>query len=224
MLYPPIRRWPRTEFRLVEEAPRNGNLRIWVEGISLEGQDISKGVLLPLGETAPATPSGAPRRDRADHDGARRPGPGGGGALRQPGGRSPGSSRGAFNIARIEVPLRRPSKEGMDVRPALALIALVWAMQKPRQRRRDSSDPGARLKTTGKDVAPPGRRPSPHDWGTSGRSRFQISDGPRRSPRVLLADAHARVHDHQCDQPVAQRSAPSPRARGSGNPPARSRR
>ncbi|HAG75442.1 MAG TPA: C4-dicarboxylate ABC transporter, partial [Thauera sp.] len=55
MLYPPYDEVAPTELsRLVEEAPRNGKLRIWIEGMSLEGRDISKGVLLPLGERGPA--------------------------------------------------------------------------------------------------------------------------------------------------------------------------
>ncbi|MDX9718112.1 MAG: DUF3394 domain-containing protein, partial [Thauera sp.] len=41
-----------------------------------------------------------------------------------------------FAIASIELPAaERPDKEWMYL-PAFALIALVWAMQKPRQRRR----------------------------------------------------------------------------------------
>src|SRR5690606_31895242 len=55
MLYPPYKEVPPSELtRLVEEAPPNGNLRVWVEGISLEGREISKGVLLPLGEPGKA--------------------------------------------------------------------------------------------------------------------------------------------------------------------------
>ncbi len=54
MLYPPYEEVPPTELtRLVEEAPRNANLRIWIQGMTLEGEDISKGVLLPLGDKAP---------------------------------------------------------------------------------------------------------------------------------------------------------------------------
>jgi TRAP transporter 4TM/12TM fusion protein len=51
MLYPPYVEVPVSELtRLVEQAPRNGNLRVWVTGTTLEGKEVSKGVLLPLGE------------------------------------------------------------------------------------------------------------------------------------------------------------------------------
>ena len=40
--------------QLVEKAPAGDRKRIWVEGTNLDGKDIRKGVLLPLGDAGPA--------------------------------------------------------------------------------------------------------------------------------------------------------------------------
>ena len=136
MLYPPFEEVPATEFgRLVEEAPRNGNLRVWVEGMSLEGQDISKGVLLPLGEKA------GNARERLGAIGLTTMALGDQVQVAAVRFGSQAEKLGleqGYNIVRIELPSgERPDKEWMYI-PAFALIALVWAMQKPRQRRREA--------------------------------------------------------------------------------------
>jgi TRAP transporter 4TM/12TM fusion protein len=47
---PPFERLPASElFAFIEQAPVNASVRVQMEGMSLEGRDISKGVLLPLG-------------------------------------------------------------------------------------------------------------------------------------------------------------------------------
>ena len=136
MLYPPFEEVPPTELtRLVEEAPRNGNLRVWVEGMSLEGQDIAKGVLLPLGEKA------ASARERLGAMGLTVMALGDQVQVAAVRFGSPAEKLGleqGFNIVNIELPSgERPDKEWMYL-PAFALLALVWAMQKPRQRRREA--------------------------------------------------------------------------------------
>ena len=136
MLYPPFEEVPATEFvRLVEEGPRNGNLRVWVEGMSLEGQDISKGVLLPLGEKA------GNARERLGAIGLTTMALGDQVQVAAVRFGSQAEKLGleqGYNIVRIELPSgERPDKEWMYI-PAFALIALVWAMQKPRQRRREA--------------------------------------------------------------------------------------
>ncbi|MDI6747344.1 MAG: TRAP transporter permease [Rhodocyclaceae bacterium] len=132
MLYPPFDEVPPTELtRLVEQAPRNGNLRVWVEGMSLEGKEISKGVLLPLGDKAPSARErmanmglsvimlGDDVQISAVRFGSRAEKLG----LEQ-----------SFNIRMIEIPSgERPDKEWMYI-PAFALLALVWWVQR---RRRD---------------------------------------------------------------------------------------
>ena len=136
MLYPPFEDVPATEFgRLVEEGPRNGNLRVWVEGMSLEGQDISKGVLLPLGEKA------GNARERLGAIGLTTMALGDQVQVAAVRFGSQAEKLGleqGYNIVRIELPSgERPDKEWMYI-PAFALIALVWAMQKPRQRRHEA--------------------------------------------------------------------------------------
>ncbi len=135
LMYPPYDEIPPTELtRLVEEAPRNGNLRVWVEGMNLEGQDISKGVLLPLGEKANA-------RERLGAMGLTVMALGDQVQVAAVRFGSQAEKLGleqGFAITTIEIPSgERPAKEWMYI-PAFALLALVWAMQKPRQRRREA--------------------------------------------------------------------------------------
>ncbi|HRP74865.1 MAG TPA: TRAP transporter fused permease subunit, partial [Rhodocyclaceae bacterium] len=129
----PYEHIPVTELtRLVEEAPPNANLRVWVEGMSLEGRDIEKGVLLPLGQPAPTARErlgaigltlmtlGDDVQVAAVRFGSR--------AERL------GLEQG-FRIATIELPaVDRPAKEWIYI-PALALLALVWFMQRMRIRK-----------------------------------------------------------------------------------------
>jgi len=124
---------PVTELtRLVEEAPPNANLRVWVAGMSLEGRDIEKGVLLPLGQSAPNARErlgaigltlmtlGDDVQVAAVRFGSR--------AERL------GLEQG-FRIVTIELPVAdRPAKEWIYI-PALALLALVWFMQRARIRK-----------------------------------------------------------------------------------------
>ncbi|MCU0592556.1 MAG: TRAP transporter permease [Desulfobacterales bacterium] len=124
---------PVTELtRLVEEAPPNANLRVWVAGMSLEGRDIEKGVLLPLGQSAPNARErlgaigltlmtlGDDVQVAAVRFGSRSEGLG----LEQ-----------GFRIVTIELPVAdRPAKEWIYI-PALALLALVWFMQHARIRK-----------------------------------------------------------------------------------------
>ena len=118
--------------RLVEEAPRNDNLRIWVEGISLEGEEVSKGMLLPLGDTAPSA------RERLGRVGLTLMSLGDEVQVAAVRFGSQSEKLGleqGYKIARIEVPsVDRPSREWMFV-PALALLGFVWFAQTRRARR-----------------------------------------------------------------------------------------
>lgn len=136
MMYPPYEEIPPTELtRLVEEAPRNGNLRVWVEGMNLEGQDISKGVLLPLGDKAAKASErlgamGLTVMTLGDQVQV--------GAVRFGSQAEKLGLEQGFTISAIEIPSgERPAKEWMFV-PAFILLGLVYAMQKPRQRRREA--------------------------------------------------------------------------------------
>ncbi|MEK9777408.1 MAG: TRAP transporter fused permease subunit, partial [Quisquiliibacterium sp.] len=55
MLYQPYRQLPATQLMAqIEKAPAQARLRVWIEGTSLDGDAVRKGVLLPLGDVAPA--------------------------------------------------------------------------------------------------------------------------------------------------------------------------
>ncbi|MDX5445365.1 MAG: TRAP transporter permease [Zoogloeaceae bacterium] len=136
-LYPPFDELPPTELnRLVQEAPPNTNLRLWVEGVSIEGNEVSRGVLLPLGEPA------ASARERLATVGV--------GVMDFAGqvqvsmvrfgsaAERLGMEQG-YNITLIEVPAgERPSKDWIYI-PALALLALVMVLQQSRTRRRSAA-------------------------------------------------------------------------------------
>ncbi|MDH5539303.1 MAG: DUF3394 domain-containing protein, partial [Rhizobacter sp.] len=131
MVYEPYQNVPATELmKLVEEAPAGGNKRIWVEGTNLDGKDIRKGVLLPLGEAGPArerlgkigltiVPLGSEMQIAQVKFGSRA--------------EKLGIEQG-FKVAGIEMPAERPSKEWMFL-PALGLLALVVMVQRGRNRR-----------------------------------------------------------------------------------------
>lgn len=133
MVSDPYEHIPATQLtQLVEEAPPNANLRVWVEGMSLEGRDIEKGVLLPLGQPA------ANARERLGAIGLTLMTLGDDvqvAAVRF-GSRAErlGLEQG-FRIVTIELPVAdRPAKEWIYI-PTLALLALVWFMQRARIRK-----------------------------------------------------------------------------------------
>jgi TRAP transporter 4TM/12TM fusion protein len=132
MLYPPYDEVPATRLtELVEAAPRNANLRLWIEGISLEGDEVSKGVLLPLGEPAPSA------RDRLAAIGLVVVPLGD--AIQVASVRFGSQSQRlgieqGFSVSRIEIPAERPAKEWIFV-PTLLLLAGVAFLQLGRSRR-----------------------------------------------------------------------------------------
>jgi TRAP transporter 4TM/12TM fusion protein len=132
MIYPPFDEAAPTELtRLVEAAPKDGKLRVWVEGLSLEGQEVTKGVLLSLGAPAKASERLASMGltvmtlgDQVQVAAVRFGSPAEKLGLEQ-----------GFNLTRIEIPHPdRPDKEWIFI-PALLLLALVWFMQNARRRR-----------------------------------------------------------------------------------------
>ena len=55
MVYPPYANVPASQLtQLVEAAPAGASKRLWIEGMNLDGKEIKKGVLLPLGEQGSA--------------------------------------------------------------------------------------------------------------------------------------------------------------------------
>jgi hypothetical protein len=130
-VYEPYTKVPAAEFmKLVEAAPADANKRIWIEGQNMDGKDIRKGVLLPLGDVGPA-------RDRLRKLGLTVVPLGGEMQIAQVQFNSKAEKLGleqGFKIASIEMPAQRPAKEWVFI-PALALLGLVVAMQLARQRR-----------------------------------------------------------------------------------------
>jgi TRAP transporter 4TM/12TM fusion protein len=116
----------------IEQAPANSSKRIWVEGMTLEGDDVRRGVLLPLGPEGDATTRLGYSGVLAMHTGDQF-------MVMSVRFRSTAARLGieqGFDIVSLEVPAERPAKEWFYV-PALALLALIiWA-----QRRRHRLQP-----------------------------------------------------------------------------------
>jgi len=139
MVYPPYQNVAASQLMtLVEQAPAGASKRIWVEGTNLDGKDIRKGVLLPLGDAGPArerlrrigltvVPLGSELQVAQVAFGSRA--------------EKLGLEQG-FKIASIEMPTDRPDKEWMFV-PALALLALIVWLQRARARRQPAARPAA---------------------------------------------------------------------------------
>jgi hypothetical protein len=131
MLYPEHEMRPASELsEMIAKAPADARQRFWIEGVNLDGKDIRKGVLLPLG--APGT---APERLKAA------------GLQIMPLGdkiqvavvrfgstaEKLGIEQG-FEITEVEVPADRPAKEWAFI-PALGLLGLIVMVQLGRTRR-----------------------------------------------------------------------------------------
>ncbi|MBX3636233.1 MAG: TRAP transporter permease [Rubrivivax sp.] len=131
MVYPPYDEAPASQLMtLVEQAKPGERKRIWVEGQSLDGKDIRKGVLLPLGDAGPA-------RERLRRLGVTIVPLGDQMQIAQVQFGSQAQKLGleqGFNVVAIELPAQRPAKEWMFL-PALALLALVVVLQRARLRR-----------------------------------------------------------------------------------------
>jgi TRAP transporter 4TM/12TM fusion protein len=130
MVYPPYQRESAAQLMaLADKAPRDARQRIWVEGETLEGKEISKGALLPLGDVAPA-------RERLAKAGLRVVPQGDAlqiisvqfGSVADKLGLEQG-----LRITGIETPVQRPPKEWMFV-PALLLLGVVALLQRARRR------------------------------------------------------------------------------------------
>ncbi|PKO34375.1 MAG: C4-dicarboxylate ABC transporter [Betaproteobacteria bacterium HGW-Betaproteobacteria-7] len=139
MVYPPFAELAPSELnRLVEAAPKDGKLRIWVEGITLEGQEVTKGVLLSLGAPGKAN-------ERLSSMGLTVMALGDQVQVAAVRFGSPAEKLGleqGFNLKHIEVDNPgRPDKEWIFI-PTLMLLALVWFLQRAR-RQREANSTGA---------------------------------------------------------------------------------
>ena len=128
MVYPPYDERPAAELmKLVEEAPAGERKRIWVEGLNLNGDEVKKGVLLPLGDAAPA-------RERLRKIGLTVMALGDEVQVAAVQFGSQAEKLGleqGFKVTSIEMPAARPAKEWMTL-PALALLAVVVVAQRGR--------------------------------------------------------------------------------------------
>ncbi len=132
MVYEPYKSVPASQLmELVEKAGPEERKRIWVEGTNLDGKDIRKGVLLPLGALGKA-------QERLKRIGLTTMSLGGDVQVAAVAFGSTAEKLGleqGFRITSIEVPSDRPPKEWMFL-PALALLALVVLLQRGRGRRK----------------------------------------------------------------------------------------
>ena len=133
MIYPPYVDAPATQLiQVADEAPDGARQRLWIEGTTIEGKEISRGVLLPLGDKA------ANGRARLAKVGLRVVPMGDELQVMQVQFGSRAEKLGieqGFTIKTIENDADRPAKEWMMV-PALLLLGLVYWVQR---RRRDSA-------------------------------------------------------------------------------------
>jgi len=139
MVYPPFERAPAAQLMsIAEKAPAGARQRLWMEGESLEGKAVSRGVLLPLGEPGTA-------RERLRKAGLSLIAQGEELQVMQVQFGSQADKLGleqGFRITAIELPAPRPPKEWMFV-PALALLAGVVLLQRARPPRDLDLRPGA---------------------------------------------------------------------------------
>ena len=135
MLYPPFDEVPAAQMTaLIEQAPAGSGKRIWIEGMNMDGDDIRKGVLLPLGEPGTA-------RERLARAGLTVMAQGDELLIAAVKFGSPAAKLGieqGFRIVSAEVPSDRPAKEWLYL-PALALLLLVMGLQRARQKRQGAA-------------------------------------------------------------------------------------
>ncbi|MEP7281106.1 MAG: TRAP transporter permease [Rubrivivax sp.] len=128
MVYEPYVRAPATQLMAIADtAPKDATQRLWIDGQTLEGKDVSRGVLLPLGDPGTA-------RDRLDKVGLRVIPQGDELQVMQVKFGSRAEKLGfeqGFRISAIELDAPRPAKEWMVV-PALLLLGLVALLQRRR--------------------------------------------------------------------------------------------
>jgi hypothetical protein len=140
-VYPPFENAePARLMELVEKAKPGDRKRIWIAGTNLDGKDIRKGVLLPLGEAGTG-------RERLRRIGLTVVPLGGDMQIAQVQFGSAAEKLGieqGFNVVGIELPADRPAKEWMFI-PALVLLAGVVLLQ--RRRLRDTPATAARAGT-----------------------------------------------------------------------------
>ena len=131
MVYPPYVDAPAAELmKLVQDAPANTSKRVWVEGEKMDGSEVRKGVLLPLGDAGTA-------RERLGRIGLSVTSFAGEVQVSQVQFGSRAAKLGLApgqKIVGVELPAERPAKEWLFL-PAAALLLLIMGLQRVRGRR-----------------------------------------------------------------------------------------
>ena len=137
MIYPPYEDVPGGQLiELAEKAPANDRLRIWIEGTTIEGKEVAKGVLLPLGPATNASGEALNGRQRLAFSGLTVMTMG---EDLQISGVQFGSQAErlgiefGFVVQAVELPAERPAKEWLFI-PTLLVLGLVVMMQRRRMR------------------------------------------------------------------------------------------
>lgn len=130
MIYPPFKELTgEAMVEAIEQAPANSSKRVWIEGMTLEGNDVRRGVLLPLGPEGDAA-------TRLGYSGVMAMYTGDQFMVMSVRFRSTAARLGmeqGFDIVSVEMPAERPAKEWFYL-PALALLALIIVAQRRRLR------------------------------------------------------------------------------------------
>ncbi len=139
MVYAPFERAPAARLmEIADKAPADARQRLWIEGESLEGKQVSRGILLPLGDAGPA-------RERLNKAGLRVIAQGEDLQVMQVQFGSRADKLGieqGFRITAVELPAPRPVKEWMYL-PALVLLGGVVLLQRRRPPPPDGARPPA---------------------------------------------------------------------------------
>ncbi len=116
--------------QLIADAPANSGKRVWIEGLNLNGDEVKKGVLIPLGAPADAKTrlASSGLTVMADGDDLMVVGVKFGSKADKLG------IEQSFRITSLEVPADRPAKEWFFL-PAFVLLGLVILIQRARGRR-----------------------------------------------------------------------------------------
>ena len=111
----------------IESAPAGTGKRVWIEGLNMNGDEIRKGVLIPLGEAGDAKQrlAGSGLTVMPDGDALMVMGVKFGSTAEKLG------IEQSFQITSVEVPSDRPAKEWMFL-PAFVLLALIVGLQRRR--------------------------------------------------------------------------------------------
>lgn len=111
----------------IEAAPANTGKRVWIEGMNMDGKDIRKGALIPLGAPGDAKTrlASAGLTVMPDGDTLMVVGVKFGSTAEKLG------IEQSFHITSVEVPADRPAKEWLFL-PAFAVLGLIVFLQRRR--------------------------------------------------------------------------------------------